>query len=282
MATILENRANISYSPGGSGAQQSASSNTASTLLVEPCSVSVTKTALSESYRAGDTVSYVIRIENTGSRALTGLSVADNLGGDTAPKPLSYVENSLNVYLNGSLVSATTTAGDVLTFGLDGTVAPGDVIIAVYSAETDASAQSVTNTVTVTASGEAVSCTVNQSASSTAVAEEYAQLSIYKNASSDSVTAGDSLTYTFTIMNSGNAEATNVVLTDTLPSVFTVQSVSVTNNGVATVYDSSEYTIDATTNTITLPNTSGTAITVPAATSTEPGITTVTIIGTVG
>lgn len=282
MAEILENRANISYSYNGSDVPRGAASNTTSTLLVDPCSVRVTKIPLSTTYKNGDTVSYIVRIENTGSAALNQITVVDNLGADTNPKPLTYVAGSLNVYVNGDPITVTPTTDATLSFTLPSSLSPGTEIIAVYSASTDAQTASITNTVTVTGTGENPAvCTVEQSASATVTATAYANLSIYKSASENTITAGDELTYTFTIMNNGNAEATNVVLTDTLPAVFTVETVSVTTGTQTRVYDPSEYTIDATTNTITLPSTTGTAITVPAATAEGPGIVTVTIVGRV-
>lgn len=282
MATVLENSANISYSYDGAQNTQGAASNTTSTLLVEPCSVTITKQALTQSYRNGDTVSYVIRIENTGSSALSGLTVTDNLGAAASPKPLAYYTGSLNVYVDGNPVTVSPNAGDTLEFTLSTVLASGSNVIAVYSATINSDADSITNTVTVTASGATASCTVNESTTATISAESYAELSIYKSASADTVTSGDSLSYTFTIMNRGSAEATNVVLTDTLPAVFTVQSVSVTDSSGTTVYDESDYTIDATTNTITLPNATSNPITVAAATSAGPGIATVTLTGVVG
>lgn len=45
--------------------------------------LTVTKTAVSGSYRPGDTVTYVVTLTNTGT-ALTGLTLTDDLGGYTA------------------------------------------------------------------------------------------------------------------------------------------------------------------------------------------------------
>ncbi len=120
-----------------------------------------------------------------------------------------------------------------------------------------------------------------ETAEATITAANFAELAIYKNASADSIVSGDTLTYTFTILNSGNSAATDVVLTDNLPDEFTITSVTVTSEGVTRAYAASEYDVDTTTNTITLPNATGLAITVPAATAQGPGITTVTITGTV-
>ena len=45
--------------------------------------LTITKTAVSGGYRPGDTVTYVVTLSNTGTAALTGLTLTDDLGGST-------------------------------------------------------------------------------------------------------------------------------------------------------------------------------------------------------
>ena len=111
--------------------------------------------------------------------------------------------------------------------------------------------------------------------------DSYADVSLYKEADKQNVMAGDTLTYTFTLTNTGNQAADDVVLTDTLPAGYTVTQVEVISGGASTVLPSSGYTVDSTTNTITVPAAGATPITVPASTSTAPGVTTVVVTGTV-
>lgn len=47
--------------------------------------LTITKTAVSGGYRPGDTVTYVVTLSNTGTAALTGLTLTDDLGGSTRP-----------------------------------------------------------------------------------------------------------------------------------------------------------------------------------------------------
>ena len=58
--------------------------------------LSSTKTAISESYRPDDVVTYVISIVNSGVTAFTGLTVSDDLGayefGASTLVPLEYVD----------------------------------------------------------------------------------------------------------------------------------------------------------------------------------------------
>lgn len=57
--------------------------------------LTITKTAVSGGYRPGDTVTYVVTLSNTGTAALTGLTLTDDLGGSTVAAgtvyPLAYV-----------------------------------------------------------------------------------------------------------------------------------------------------------------------------------------------
>ncbi len=279
MATILENQATVSYLYDGITDTLDATSNVASTTLTDACSAVVTKTPLSGTFRNGDNVSYIVRVENTGSAALSGVTITDDL----ANGALSYVANSLNVYVDSDEVAITpTSTTPTLEFGLPTNLPSGSVIIVVYTARVNSTADSVANTATVTGTGVNPSqCNVTESVTSTITAANFAELSIFKNSSADTITSGDELTYTFTIMNTGNSPATDVVLTDDLPNEFEIGTITVTTDGTSRTYTTTEYDVDTATNTITLPNGAGEEINVPKATAQGPGITTVTITGTV-
>ena len=75
------NFATLSYSGG------TTDSNTVTGELLEI--LSATKSAVAENYTAGDSITYVISLINSGAVALTGLTVTDDLGGY---KKLSFEE----------------------------------------------------------------------------------------------------------------------------------------------------------------------------------------------
>ena len=50
--------------------------------------LTITKTAVSGGYRPGDTVTYVVTLSNTGTAALTGLTLTDGPGGRGAAAPV--------------------------------------------------------------------------------------------------------------------------------------------------------------------------------------------------
>ncbi len=150
MATILESQAYISFLYDGITDALAATSNVAATTLADACSVTVTKTPLSATFRNGDYVSYVLRIENTGSAALSGVTVTDDLSAGE----LVYLTDSLRVYIDSNLVAVTpTTVGTSLSFTLPVNIASGEAVIAVYTARVTSANGTVTNTATVAGTG---------------------------------------------------------------------------------------------------------------------------------
>ena len=69
--------------------------------------LSVTKTAVMNTYSAQEVVTYVVSILNTGTTALTGLTATDDLGayiqGGVTRYPLDYLAGSVRLYINGVL-----------------------------------------------------------------------------------------------------------------------------------------------------------------------------------
>ena len=265
-------------------------SNIATGELVEV--LSATKTAVVETYTQGQEVTYVINIVNSGTLTYTGLSITDDLGayvfGVDVLVPLTYVGGSVKYYVNGVLQpSPVVNAGPPLVIsGL--TVPAGGVatIIYVVTANQYASPEiegNIVNNATISGGGITeitVSETVN--------AETEAELTITKNISPTSVTENGRLTYTFTIQNIGNTPADiadAIVVTDTFNPILT--DLAVTFNG-ATWTTPANYSYNSATGVF---STVAGQITVPAATYTqdpatgiwitEPGVSVLTVTGTV-
>ena len=72
--------------------------------------LTATKTAVSETYGTGDTVTYIISIVNSGAVPYTNLTVTDNLGeylfNGLSIVPLAYDTDTVRYYVNGVLQSA--------------------------------------------------------------------------------------------------------------------------------------------------------------------------------
>ena len=284
MATTFTNRAALSYN----GAQ--VLSNAAVGVLEG--TISVAKNAVSDSYRAGDVITYVVTIVNSGAAAVTGLTVSDDLGaypfGQGTVQPLTYVDGSVQYYSDGVLQTdpaVNTTTG--LTIADISVPAQGDVVI-VYSATVNAYAplsegSSITNT--VTSAGEGVS-TAQAEATITVVNE--AQLSVLKSVTPIPVAENGTLTYTMQLINSGNVavtDADDAVVSDTFDPL--LSNISVALNGTALT--AGDYSYNGTTGVFA---TGAGVIAIPAATFTQdpatgqitvtPGSATLTVTGTIG
>ncbi|MDP4000619.1 MAG: hypothetical protein Q8P83_00005, partial [bacterium] len=168
--------------------------------------ISVTKSADSSSVTAGDTVTFTIEVENSGTASATGVLVSDVLDSE-----FEFVS---------STPSPTTTLitglGTELTYSL-GTVGIGQTKIITIEAKTDAGVVSTTlveNKATASGSNfsdensNTVEVTINPSVAPAIV--------VTKSSDESLVSVGDSVVFTLEVENTGTADATNVVLSDTL------------------------------------------------------------------
>ncbi len=284
MATILPNRAQISYSDNGLTA--TALSNQTNTSLIDQYTMEATKTAVTPAIVPGSAGAYIVRIDNTGSGALYNPSVVDDLGDAVSgAQPLIYVGDSAKFYLNGDPITGTAAPGGTnVTFSATTVLQPGDNLIIVYAATLDPSqSESVTNTITATANGGSASgAAVTATAEATITPQPYANVAILKAAGQDTVVSGDSLTYTFTLLNTGTGPANSVVLTDVLPSEFSVTSITYDTGSGPVIASQDDYEVAAPTNTLTFPK-GGSAVTLnaPAASDNGPGTVTIEVTGTI-
>lgn len=281
---IFTNQATLSYN------NTITTSNTTTGELLEV--LSVTKTALSSTYTPQDNAVYVITLVNSGTSALTGLTVSDDLGAyafnETTLTPMDYVAGTLRSFQNGTLqTTPTVTAGPPLTISGVSVPAGGNTVL-IYETRLNQYApadteSSIVNTVTVT--GEALADALTAEATINATAAPY--LTITKSLSPLSVAENGQVTYTFLIQNTGNTAvvaADNATVTDTFTPA--LRDLTVSFNGTAWTA-STDYTYDAATGLFaTVPG----RIVVPAATFaqnadgawvTTPGTATLTVTGTI-
>lgn len=251
------------------------------------------KTAVESSYTPGETVTYVVTLRNTGTSALTNLTLTDDLGGylfnGAAVYPLTYEADSAALFVDGVLQAApAVTAGPPMQISGLSIPAGGDAVL-VYQARANSYANpaqggSIVNTVTVTGAG----LTAPQTASETVESSNEARLTIAKSISPAQVTDNEQVTYTFTIQNLGSAAVLatdNAVITDTFDPI--LENLSVTFNGAAWT-QGTQYTYDQTTGVFA---TEEGQLTVPAATAVQnpltgtytvtPGIATLVVTGTI-
>ena len=253
--------------------------------------LTLTKTAASSDYGAGDGITYVISIVNAGLSSYDNVTLVDNLGrftvGALEITPLTYIDGSLLYYIDGALQAPpAVTAGETLEIsGIN--IPAGSNATIIYEARANSTAPldreaSITNTV------QSVGGSCELSGTATVPTRDEPILSIAKSVCPATVNCAGEVTYTIIIQNSGNTE---VVATDDLivNDVFTpiLNNISVTLDGTA-LTEGVGYSYNAETGEFaTLPG----AITVPAATftrdaitgviATTPGVAVLTISGTV-
>lgn len=258
--------------------------------------LSADKAVTAETYRTGDTLTYVISIRNAGITDYTGLRIVDNLGAYTSGTPavtrtpLTYTDapGSLLYYVDGVLqATPTVTAGPPLTIE-NLTVPAGSNAILIYRVQVNEFAPlgedgTIANTATIGGSGVTEPITV----STTVSAETSPMLSIFKSLCPTTVVENGQINYTFTIQNTGSAADADagVVISDVFTPILDAP-LTVTLNGAA-LPEEGNYTYDATTGAFA---TVAGAITIPAATYaqdpttgvyvTTPGVTVLTVSGT--
>lgn len=278
------NYATLSYTGG------STDSNTVVGELVE--TLSVAKTAVTDLYEQDGRVTYAVSLVNTGTAAVTGVNVSDDLGGYVfgtgTVYPLRYREGTVRYFVNGTLSAApaVTVGPPLILSGI--TVPAGGNVVIIYEADVTAFAALgqealITNTVTVTGVG----ITVPLTAQATVNNRTRVDLRITKALSPTVVQENGQLTYTFVIENSGSVAAVTadqLILTDTFDPQ--LRNITVTFNGTAW-RAGTNYTYNETTGTFA---TVAGQIIVPAATFAQntdgtyavtPGTATLTVTGTV-
>ena len=260
---LFTNFATLSYSGGETN------SNTVTGEILE--TVSISKTAVTNEYAAGDAVNFAVTLVNSGTAPVTGLTLTDDLGAYTLNAmtlyPLRYMPDTLRFFVNGALQPApAVTAGPPFAVtGID--IPAGGSAVLVYETEVTAYAplapdSEITNTATVTGGGISAPLT----ASATVQSLDRAELAISKAVTPAAVPANGHLTYSFEIVNAGNTEAgaaDNVILRDTFNPILSGLQVSLDGAAWAA---GTQYSYDESTGVFS--STAG-AITVPAAAYTQ-------------
>jgi len=198
-------------------ANNSATDTTTATPQID---LQITKADTPDPVIAGNQLTYTIQVTNAGPSTATGVTVTDVLPGTVT-------------FVSGTSTVGTVSNSSGTVTGTIGTLASGasaTVTLVVNVAPT--ARGTITNTATV-AGTQTDSNSANNTATTTSTANGSIDLTIAKTDSADPVIAGNTLTYTVTVTNNGPSTATNVVVTDVLPSSISFSSASASQGTVS-------------------------------------------------
>ena len=274
----ITNSANVSYTFAGAGSTVESSSNTTQTNVTYSSNISIEKMALSSGFIPGDNLSFMIRVTNTGTDTLSNVVVTDNLGayndGTRAViVPLDYVPGTAAESVNhGSWASVTPSATNPLTFDI-GTMSEGDVVEITYTAQVISGFSGTEIVSTSTATGDGIAGEVTDDDSVTLAEADFAHLVIEKTGSADNISTGEPFTYTIDITNTGNVDATGIVVTDYIPTDFVLENVNMIQNGTTTpLTPTTDYTLQDGLLTIPASGSSLSLVVAPVGSPTNDGL----------
>ncbi len=250
------------------------------------------KSAVNETYQQGSVITYTVSLVNAGAGAYTDLTLTDDLGAYALASglmvtPLTYVEGTLQYYVNGILQPAPQIASEspLTITGVD-VPANGNALL-LYQAVTNeyaplAAGSTIENTVTDTGAR----ITEDITASAVISSQTGPIVSIVKAVNPGTVTENGQITYIFDLENNGIAAVEDdAVLTDQFSPILT--DLQVTFNGTVWT-QGTQYTYDAATGLFA---TLAGGITIPAGTVSQnpdtgvwtvvPGTARLVITGTV-
>ena len=217
--STIVNAATIS--PGAGGADNVPDNNTddATTTINRNVDLSITKTDGLATIAAGGSLTYTIVVTNDGPSTVENAVVTD-----PQVTGLTFTGGSSTT---AGVTVAVPNAGsaDPLTANIP-TLAPGDSVTITVTADVASTARgTITNTASVAPpTGTTETDTTDNSASDDTDITTNVILTINKTDSVDPVIAGNALTYTILVTNTGTTTATGVTFSDTLPAGVTFTS----------------------------------------------------------
>jgi len=175
--------------------------------------LAILKTDSPDPVIAGESLTYTLAIVNNGPSDATGVMVVDTL-----PAGVTYRSASTGQ-------GTVSGAGQTVTANLGDLDVGASITVTVLVDVDPATRGTIVNVANVSGNETEINPNNNVDDEPTVVNPRI-DLTVTKSDSADPVTAGDSLTYTLTVTNSGPSDATGVTLVDTLPSEVTFTSAS--------------------------------------------------------
>lgn len=221
-AASINNQASVTYTSGVFTG--STFSNPVAVPVFQP-NISAVKTGSTTNATVGDTVTYTLTVSNTGNYGAT-LTVTDNI-----PAGTTFVDNS--VLINGLPLPQANPASGITA----GTIAPGATVAVSFSVVITSlpSPQLLVNQGNAAYSFTLPDGRTLESSSPTntlTISVSNPNLAVVKTTATTATNVGDTIPYSVTLTNNGIATVNNVVFTDALPAGTSLVPGSVLVDGV--------------------------------------------------
>ena len=189
--------------------------------------------------RVGDTVSFLITVNNNGPDQATNVSLADTL-----PAGITYVSDTPSAGTAYDSDTGIWNIGTLDNVATAGTLTSTATLVLTGTVDAGQQGNQITN-ITTAASGDQVDPgTDGDDLSETITVEEGADLVTVKTLESSDATPseGSEVSFKITVTNNGPAQATNVSLTDMLPGGISYES-NTPSTGTSYASDTGVWTI---------------------------------------
>ena len=227
--TAINDTVSVSSAVSDPNAANNSATATDVVALATQADLVVTNSASPSSVAAGSNVTYTQSVTNNGTAAATaGMTFTEttppNTNFQSITPPAGWTCGTVPA-IGGT---GTITCTDSGTLGVGaGNTANFSLVLQVNTGTP--SGTNITDTATATAANIVPSITSNTASSTVVVANaSSADVAIVKTATPNPVTQGTPLTYSLAVTNNGPASATNVIVTDALPSAMTYLSATTT------------------------------------------------------
>jgi len=226
--TTIPNTATVNFNNASGQAQPAVTSNVATVTVSRVAAVQAAPASGAGEGQAGEVVYYAVTVTNLGNAADT-FSLAASSASNPAWTVAIYKDDGAG---GGTANDGVHQPGETNLASSTGSVA-ADAAFKCFVAVTvpTGAASGAADTTTLTATSQ-FDASKRASAAFTTTARA-AQISVTKAVDKAQAAPGETIRYTITYTNGGNANATNVVLTDTIPAAVDYVANSVRVNEVA-------------------------------------------------
>ena len=227
---IITNTATANFTINGNNIILSDSEQfTKDTVVIPTDSINLIKSASTSSAAIGETITYILTLQNPNPRVLNNVSIQDSL-----PAGLTYIANSAQ--LNGTVINTSqiSSSGNTLLINMGSFPANFTWNI---SYQTNISETTPIGNAVNTAIASSDTATSSPAQASVIIEAPLVPLVLSKHANKSEVKIGENISYTLTIKNDNTNEILNAIANDQLPIGLTFVPGSALLNGNPVLVD---------------------------------------------